>query len=290
MKKKNYLFLLLSLILILAGCSANTQKKAKGISVVATTDFYGEVAKAVLGSHGSVTSIINNPSIDPHDFEPTTKTAKTVANSAILLYNGIGYDSWAKKLSGAKKIAVGEDIMNKKDGDNEHLWYNSKTMPAVAKYLAKRFGKIDSKHKEEYLKNAKKYANSLSKLDTMINQIKKNSNNKLVDVSEPVFDYALQDMGYKVNNVHFSNSVEKGTDPSPSDIKDMQNDIKNHKIAFFVQNTQASDKVVKNLVALCKQYNVPVVSVTETLPKHKDYFNWMKGEYQQVLNIQKSES
>ncbi|KRM92223.1 metal ABC transporter solute-binding protein [Liquorilactobacillus cacaonum] len=287
MKKRNYLFLVLALILILAGCSATTVKKTKGISVVATTDFYGEVAKAVLGSNGSVTSIINNPNIDPHDFEPTTKTAKTVANSDILLYNGIGYDSWAKKLSGAKKIAVGEDIMHKKDGDNEHLWYNNKTMSATAKYLAVRFGKIDSKHKAEYQKNAKKYISSLSELTTLIKQIRKNSNNKLVDVSEPVFDYALKDMGYKINNVHFSNSVEKGTDPSPSDIKNMQNDIKKQKIAFFVQNTQASDKVVKNLVAMCKKYNVPVVNVTETLPTGKNYLQWMKEEYQQVLNIQK---
>lgn len=123
----------------------------------------------------------------------------------------------------------------------------------------------------------------------MISEIKENSDNKPVDVSEPVFDYALADMGYKVNNQHFSESVEKGTDPSPSDIKSMQDDIKNRKIAFFVENTQATDKVVANLVKLCKEHNVPVVKVTETLPKDKNYHQWMKSQYQQVLDIQKSE-
>ncbi|WP_311407716.1 metal ABC transporter solute-binding protein [Liquorilactobacillus uvarum] len=276
---------------VLTGCSS--QKKAaadtKKINVVATTDFYGEVAKKVLGDHGTVTSIINNPNIDPHDYEPTTKTAKIASKSDILLYNGVGYDTWAKKLSGGTKVAVGEDILNKKDGDNEHLWYNSKTMPRVARYLATEYGKKDSKHKKQFKANAEKYVDSLKDLQTMINKIKQNSDNKLVDVSEPVFDYALSDMGYKVNNQHFSESVEKGTDPSPSDIKKMQEDIKNRKIAFFVENTQATDKVVTNLVKLCKENNVPVVKVTETLPKNKTYHQWMASQYQQVLDIQKSE-
>lgn len=296
MKKKRFLLhsmiSIFALGAVLAGCSsAKTASTTddKKINVVATTDFYGEVAKNVLGKHGTVTSIINNPNVDPHDYEPTTKTAKTVSKSDILLYNGIGYDAWAKKLSGGKKIAVGEDIMNKKDGDNEHLWYNSETMPKVANYLATEYGKKDPKHKKQFKANAKKYSESLKDLHSMISEIKENSDNKPVDVSEPVFDYALADMGYKVNNQHFSESVEKGTDPSPSDIKSMQDDIKNRKIAFFVENTQATDKVVANLVKLCKEHNVPVVKVTETLPKDKNYHQWMKSQYQQVLDIQKSE-
>ncbi|KRL99179.1 metal ABC transporter solute-binding protein [Liquorilactobacillus satsumensis] len=291
MKKISYFLSFLILGLFLTGCSlgskSSTQKS--GIKVVATTDFYGEVAKAVLGNHGQVSSIINSPNVDPHDYEPTTKVAKLVAKSDLLLYNGIGYDGWAKKLSGSKKIAVGEDIMKKKDGDNEHLWYNSKTMPRIANYLADYYSKLDPTHKKEYQKNAQKYISSLTELSKLTAQIKQNSKHKLVDVSEPVFDYALDDMGYQVNNTHFSDAVEKGTDPSPSDIKGMQDDIKQRKIAFFVRNTQASDKTVDNLVKLCKQYQVPVVNVTETLPAHKNYFNWMKAQYQQVLNIQKDE-
>ncbi|KRL05529.1 metal ABC transporter solute-binding protein [Liquorilactobacillus oeni] len=289
MKKASYFLAILILSLFLTSCSNSSKNTSQkdSIKVVTTTDFYGEVARAVLGSHGQVTSIINNPNIDPHDYEPTTKTAKEVSKADLLIYNGIGYDSWAKKLGGSKKIAVGEDIMKKKDGDNEHLWYNSKTIPKMADYLATYYGKLDPAHKQSYRKNARKYIASLDGLTKLTAQIKQNSGNKPVDVSEPVFDYALADMGYRVNNNHFADSVEKGTDPSPSDIRKMQTDITQHKIAFFVRNTQAEDKVVTNLVALCKKNNVPVVNITETLPAHKNYFNWMKSQYQQVLNIQK---
>ena len=101
--------------------------RADKIKVVTTTDFYGQVAEEVLGNKGKVTSIINNPSVDPHDYEPTTQTAKQVSNANIVIYNGLGYDSWITKLSnGKKKIDVATDVMHAKDGDNEHLWYNSK--------------------------------------------------------------------------------------------------------------------------------------------------------------------
>ncbi|WP_261979170.1 metal ABC transporter solute-binding protein, Zn/Mn family, partial [Lactiplantibacillus plantarum] len=84
----------------IAGCSQSTSStKNNKITVTATTDFYGEVAKAVVGNKGHVTSVINNPSVDPHDYEPTSKIAKEVANSNVLVANGVGYDGWMSKLA-----------------------------------------------------------------------------------------------------------------------------------------------------------------------------------------------
>ena len=152
--------------------------RADKIKVVTTTDFYGQVAEEVLGNKGKVTSIINNPSVDPHDYEPTTQTAKQVSNANIVIYNGLGYDSWITKLSnGKKKIDVATDVMHAKDGDNEHLWYNSKTMGKLADYLVKEYAKLDPKNETYYKKNAEKYKQKLTKLQTLIAKIKKNSDN-----------------------------------------------------------------------------------------------------------------
>ena len=99
----------------------------------------------------------------------------------------------------------------------------------------------------------------------------------------------MEELGYSENNTHFSKSVEDGTDPSPKDIKAMQDDIKNKKISFFVQNTQATDKTVGQLVKLAKKHDVPVLNVTETMPKCKNYKQWMLSQYKQLEKIQKSE-
>lgn len=256
------------------------------LNIVTTTDFYGEVAKAVAGKYAKVTSIINSPNIDPHDFEPTTKTAKTVANSDLVLYNGVGYDSWVKKLGGKKYLAVGT-IMKTKDGQNEHLWYKKDTMKKTANYLAKQYGKLDPKHKKQFTKNAKNYIKKLTKLNTQLAKIKKNANGQKVAVSEPVFDYALKAMGYKIINTHFAKATEEGGDPSYSDIKKLQTAIKKKQIAFFVANKQADSKVIENMIELCHENDIPVVEVTETLPEGKTYVEWMSSQYQQIIDLQK---
>lgn len=276
----------------LAACSNSTSspKSHQKIHVVSSVDFYGEAAKRVLGNKGTVTSVINKPSIDPHEYQPTSGVSKEVGQADVIIYNGIGYDTWMSKLAknnqSATVVRVGEDVMNKKTGDNPHLWYNTQTMPKLVKYLVKKFSKLQPKNKAYFQKNAQTYLKQLNQISTKVQALSKNSHQQLVDVSEPVFDYALSELGYRENNTDFAASVEKGIDPSPKDIRQMQADIKEHKIAFFVQNTQATDKTVASLVKLAKQYNVPVLSVTETMPKGKDFVQWMLGQYQQLSKIQ----
>ncbi|EHN59698.1 metal ABC transporter solute-binding protein [Oenococcus kitaharae] len=282
----------LSLFCAFGNQQAASAKEVKGkIKVLSSVDFYGEVAKAVLGNQGTVENVIKKTSIDPHDYQPTTNVAKQADAADVLLYNGIGYDSWMSKLAQNNKralaIRVGENIMDRKNGDNPHLWYNRKTMPKVANYLAKHFAALKPSEKAYFKANAKKYIQkNIRPINRKIASLSKKSNGKLVDVSEPVFDYALASLGYKENNTGFAKSVEDGTDPAPKDVANMQQDIRERKIAFFVQNTQATDKTVGNLVKLAKKYQVPVLKVTETKPKGKTYKQWMLSQYNQVGRIQ----
>ncbi|EKQ17125.1 periplasmic-binding component of an ABC superfamily zinc transporter [Lacticaseibacillus paracasei] len=273
------------------GAAKQSSSNGSKIQVVASLDFYGEVAKAVGGNKVSVQSIINNPAVDPHDYEPTTKVGKSVASADLVVASGIGYDGWMDKVvKSADKsknyLRVADDLMNKKEGDNEHIWYDPRTMPKLANTLADKFAKKDPADKATFKANAKKYIASLDNLNTLINKLKSKVNGQLVDVSEPVFGYALDYLGYKVNDDHFSKSTEDGTDYSAKDIHGIETDIKEKKIAFFVNNIQASSKTVNQLVKLAEQNNVPVLKVTETLPKGKNYRAWMTSQYQQLEKIQ----
>lgn len=273
------------------GAAKQSSSNGSKIQVVASLDFYGEVAKAVGGNKVSVQSIINNPAVDPHDYEPTTKVGKSVASADLVVASGIGYDGWMDKVvKSADKsknyLRVADDLINKKEGDNEHIWYDPRTMPKLANTLADKFAKKDPADKATFKANAKKYIASLDNLNTLINKLKSKVNGQLVDVSEPVFGYALDYLGYKVNDDHFSKSTEDGTDYSAKDIHGIETDIKEKKIAFFVNNIQASSKTVNQLVKLAEQNNVPVLKVTETLPKGKNYRTWMTSQYQQLEKIQ----
>lgn len=280
--------------MILAGCQATTKQSSKKLSVVTTTNFYGEMARAVGGKHVQVTSIINKPTVDPHDYEPTPQVAKQVAGADLAIANGLGYDGWMNKLvksAGTTKLMrVGEDVLHRKAGVNEHLWYDVQTMPAAAKYLANQLGKIDLDHRAVYQKNAATYIDSLKPINKQVNQLKRQVaklDNRNVFVSEPVFDLALKTIGLKVTNANFENAVEKGSDPSPKVVHQMQTALKRRQVILFVNNRQVSSSTVTNMVKLAKQNDVAVLGVTETMPANVTYQEWMLKQYRQLSQLLK---
>lgn len=275
--------------LITVGCSnkQNSAKQSDKISIVTTTNVYSDIAKNIVGKYGTATAIIDKSSVDPHDFDPTTADAKKVAQANIIVANGLGYDSWMNKLAKSvdkKPVLVGEDLMGLKSGDNPHIWYNLDMPTKYVDYLVKRLSKLDKKHAAYFKENGKNYLAKIDKIKQLAQANK--GDQKIVFVSEPVFDYALQEAGYKIGDKKFEEAIENGTDPSPKTINEMNKAIKQKKIAFFVNNTQASSSTVKSFVKLAKKNNVLVLNVRETIPNNTTYLAWMKENYQKLADIQ----
>nr|WP_125708534.1 zinc ABC transporter substrate-binding protein [Lacticaseibacillus porcinae] len=259
------------------------------MQVVTSVDFYAEVAKAVVGDHGSVTSVINDPAVDPHDFDPTVATGKLVAQSDLVLANGAGYDAWMNKLTAAEPDVAtlsAAKIVGVHNGQNEHIWYTPTAMPKIANALAKKLGHLDPLHTADYQQNAKTYIAKLQPMMQLIDDLKQQSHGKSVAVSEPVFNNALTFMGYRVANTHFAQAVEEGSDPSPQDVRRLDRQMATGKIAFFVVNTQVSSKIVDNAITTAKKYHIPILHVTETLPKGLSYTSWMLKQYRELQTIQ----
>ncbi|MCT3047003.1 metal ABC transporter solute-binding protein [Leuconostoc mesenteroides] len=265
--------------------SSSNQK----ITIVASTDFYAEIAKTVVGEHGTATAIIKDANVSPEDYEPTTTVAKKVSGADIVLANGLGYDAWLNKLAKTSKntklIRVGEDVLNKKTGVNPHLWNDPETMSKTANYLATELGKKDPKNRDYYKKNAKKYVASLKPVNDLITKISKKADGQTVDQTEPVFEYMLDALGYKIMDTDFSEAIEEGNDPSTATLAALKSAITNHKIAFFVNNTQTSSSTVSNLIDLAKKNDIPVVNVTETIPNGENYVSWKLKELKAIEKV-----
>lgn len=273
---------------VLSGCS-NNKKESSGIKIVTTTNVYSDIAKNIVGKYGTATAIIQKSSVDPHDFEPTTADAKNLSSANIVVSNGLGYDEWMNKLASSvdkKPLLVGEDLMGLKKGDNPHIWYNLSMPNKYVNYLVKRLSKLDKKHAKYFKKNGQEYLAKINKIKKLAQSID-GKNKKPVFVSEPVFDYALQEAGYKIGDKDFEEAVENETDPSPKMVNKMINEIKEKKIAFFVNNTQASSSTVNTFVKLAKKNNIPVLNVRETIPDQITYLKWMQDNYQKLAQISK---
>lgn len=283
-----WLGLMMGVIFTLTACS-NQESKSDKVTIVTTTNVYSDIAKQIAGKYGDVSSIITSANTDPHDFEPTTNDAKKVNSADIIVANGMGYDSWMNKLAKSvnkKPVLVGEDLMHLKKNDNPHIWYNLTMPEKYVDYLVKRLSKLDKKHASYFSNNAKKYLAKVNSIKKLAKEAD-GKNKKPVFVSEPVFDYALQEAGYRIGDKKFEEAIENGTDPSPKTIGEMTQAIKQKKIAFFVNNVQSSSSTVNTFVKLAKKNDVPVLNVRETIPDHTSYLTWMRQNYQALVKISK---
>nr|WP_255426939.1 zinc ABC transporter substrate-binding protein [Pseudonocardia sp. C8] len=64
------------------------------VPVVASTDAWGSVARAVGGNFVQVQSIIDSPSGDPHGYEATPQDSTKVRDAKLVVMNGGGYDAF----------------------------------------------------------------------------------------------------------------------------------------------------------------------------------------------------
>jgi len=273
----------LASLLALACTSLLAQASGQPINVVAGENFYGDVAQQVGGKHVHVTSILSNPDQDPHLFEASASTAKALSAARLVVYNGIDYDPWMAKLlsaakaPGRKEIVVGQ-LMQKKTGDNPHLWYDPATMPQVAKAIAVELEAADPSNKAEYEQNLKRFLDSLQVLNSKVKSIHDKYAGTPVTATEPVFGYMASALGFKMRNEKFQLAVMNNTEPSASDVAAFENDLKTHKVKVLFYNSQASDQSAKRVQKIAKESRVPVVGVTETAPAGKHYQDWMLGQ------------
>ena len=280
---------LLAVVLTLTACSTKREANTNNhkVDIVTSTNIYANIAKNVVGKHGEVQAIIKNGDTDPHDFEPTTNSAKEVANANIVISNGLGYDDWMTKLADSNDIhmtKVGEELMGLKQGDNPHIWYNLDMPKKYVNYIVKRSSKIDPKHASYFRKNGQTYLNKIQSIKQLAAKIDA-KHAEPVYVSEPVFDYALERCHFKIGNPAFEEAVENETDPSAQVVHNMQESIKHKKISFFVNNVQASSSTVNGMVKLANQNQIPVLKVRETMPNGTNYYHWMKNNYQNLFDI-----
>ena len=94
----------------LAGCASPAPADdAEGLSVVASTNVYGDIAQSLAGDLATVTSIIDSAAIDPHSYEASAQDQLAIANADIVIENGGGYDPFVDVLvegSGSSAIVV----------------------------------------------------------------------------------------------------------------------------------------------------------------------------------------
>ena len=253
------------------------------IPVVAAESIYGEVAAAIGGDRVAVRSVIVSAKTDPHDFEPPPSIAEDVAGARVVIVNGAGYDHWMERLVQASdnrdRVVIDVAMLiGAHEGDNPHLWYDPRTVPALADAVASALAAIDPEGAAGYENRRKDFVASLDQMNQKIAEIHDRYAGTPVTATEPVFGLMAHALGLDMRNEDFQTAVMNETEPSAREIAAFDNDLKTGKVKVLFYNSQVVDPLTEEALATARSAGVPVVGVTESLPPGKTYLDWMLGE------------
>jgi zinc/manganese transport system substrate-binding protein len=267
------------------------------VSVVASTDVWADVAAQVaadqVGHAVKITSIINDPVQDPHSYEANARDRIALDRADVVIENGGGYDDFVGKLLGDSSTRTTIDAVTvaasraEVDGQpNEHVWYDFPTVAGVAGRIADALKTKDPAHAASYQRNLKSFLDPLAGLEKREARLAKSHAGLGVAITEPVPVYLLHACGL-VNRTppQFSEAVEEGTDVAPRILQQTLALFSTHQVQALVYNEQTVDVTTTRVSGAAKMAGIPVVGMTETLPRGQSYLSWMSANLSALENV-----
>lgn len=276
--------------LVAAGCStaspaAQPPDSAK-IAVVAAESFWGSLAAQLGGEHATVSSVINNPDADPHDYEPTPADGRMIATAQYVIVNGIGYDPWAPKLVDANPadkrmvLTVGE-LVGVKEGGNPHRWYSPDDVHKVVARITEDYKKLDPADADFFDKQNKTFTSQvLSGYDSLISDIRSKYTGTPIGASESIVAPLAEGLGLKMLTPEsFLDAISEGADATAQDKATIDKQIREKQIKVYVYNSQNSTPDVQAQVDAAKAAGIEVATVTETPnPPDATFQDWQAAQ------------
>ena len=269
---------LASAALLLSACGGSSSGK---LDVVAAENVYGSIAQEIGGPHVSVTSILTNPTADPHLFEPSTATGLAVAKAKVVLQNGLGYDAFMTRLENATPGNGRIDVVmadalgiHGKDA-NPHLWYDVPRLDRIVNTIADAFVREDPSRAGGYRRRERRLEFWLDVVRREVAKIRTRWHGTPVAYTEPLPGYLVAAAGLRnLAPASFTRAIEDGTEPPPSAVAAMDELIAGHRIRLLIDNRQAVSPITARLRDEARRAGIPVLSLSETLPPHQSFESW----------------
>jgi len=255
---------------------------AAQIHVVAAENVWGSIAAQLGGDRVEVASIIDNPATDPHDYEPTSVDARTMAGAQMAIVNGVGYDSWASKLVAANPVkgrvvlTVG-DLVGVKPGGNPHRWYSPANVQQVTNAIVADYTKLDPKDAAYFrAQKARFETNGLAEYKRLIATIRRKYHGVAVGASESIFAALAPALGLRlITPYSFLKAISEGTEPTAADTTTIDEQIAKKQIKVWVLNSQNSTPDVARLTEAARKRHIPITTITETMtPASASFEQW----------------
>lgn len=157
--KSRILLLVPAIALCFAACG-DGQTEGDGVTVVATTSIWGDVAAEIVGDAGTIEVLIPMGS-DAHDYQATPRQVASLIDADLVIVNGLGLEEGLSDVlesahdDGANLLEVGPAVDPLPFGENEHededdhgdldphVWFDPARAGEAALLIAEALGVVE---------------------------------------------------------------------------------------------------------------------------------------------------
>lgn len=269
-------------ILLLTKTQTTGMKSSKPMVVVSTFSLY-EAASVVGGKTLDIVSIIPFGS-DVHMFSPTPSQVAQISKATFFIYNGAGFETWAKSLESTLPQTVSTVDMSRhvvllkeKEAYDPHYWLDIDNMIIMTQTLEKEFSKHFSKNAKLYHTNAARYIDNLKKLKVDYAKGLKECKNRTLISNHDAFGYLAH--ANTLENVSII-GLSSDEQPSAKIIAEVIARVKEHGIKTIFFEEMINDNVaqtIANETGAQAQSLQPLENISENeLKSHQTYESIMR--------------
>ena len=245
------LLVLVLSITVLSGCGQSKGKdslasnaEGEGGKLTIVTSFYPmyistiNVTKDIAGIE--VINMTKPQTGCLHDYQLTPEDLKTLEKADAFVINGAGMEAFMDKVVDQQKnlsiIEASKDIeliVDENGEENPHVWVSISDAILQVRNISTQLSSIDSNNASKYQSNAEAYIKKLEALKDKMHKSLDGIENKNIITFHEAFPYFAKEFGLNIAAVI---EREPGTSPSPKELEDTINIIKDSKItALFAE-------------------------------------------------------
>ena len=281
---KKIAIILTLVAMIITGCGGGGKGTDGKLRIV--TSFYPMYLHAINLTKGikdvEVVNLTSPQTGCLHDYQITTEDMKTLSSADFLVVNGFGMESFLDKAAEVSDLKIidlskNEDIAPiEVNGEvNPHVWLSITYAKRQVIYLCDRLSELDPDHSTEYKKNALEYVTKLDELRAHLHEELDRLPNKDIVTFHEAFPYFAKEFDLNIVSVI---EREPGTEPSPKELAETIDKLKNLPVKVIFTEPQYSPEAAKTIAEEtgAKIYTLdPIVTGEANLASSEDYINKM---------------
>src|SRR5699024_3473881 len=278
--------------LLLAACAfagSAVQAAQPAIRVVAAESVYGKVVTAIGGTHVQVTSLLEDPYVNPHEFEGTPRLMRQLEEADVIIFNGLGYDDWMHQLLqglpaiDGEVISAGEAASALVAADrNPHLFHSPDAMALIATQIAETLSRLDPAHADDYADGLRRFHARLEMIQARARPRAAAHADLTVTATEPVYNYMLDLLDYNIVDRSLQRATMNGSQPGARQVRELIRGLQDNNVQLLLYNRQVHGQLARMLTAKARHAGIPVVAVSELPPPDQSYAQWQLEQLQAV--------